>query len=307
MIFMDFAGVLFDRQRAALARLLLGSGRAEADGGETAGGGRGTSARRKAVYKAGAVYYGESGAAFDGGLSTVGRTKDSLKQGRVRKVGTGFRGALLRTLGTPAAVEAEDGGPLKRLTGSGLETGTEDRTWTEMPAEVRKLLGMDARRDGEMQSRMDAGRGESTDGMPPVGGEAQPVSGKAERLLEDWAVLRRKYYAESIRENASPGEMAAVEPVDAAIYKAAELGETRLKKSGGDMLFERESLPQTGGDSWKAVSFAGETVWKGDAETGRDWLPMAGGAAAPAGGEARNLSRAFQRDARRYDGGFPLF
>ena len=307
MIFMDFAGVLFDRQRAALARLLLGSGWTEADGGETAGGGRGTSARRKAVYKAGAVYCGESGAAFDKGLPPVGRTEGFQERGRVRKVGTGFRGALLRTLGISAAVKTEDGGPWECLDGSGLEMGTEDRAWMEMPVEVRRLLGMEARRDGERQSRMDASQGESAAGMPPVDGEAQSVSGKMEWSLKDGAVLRRKYYVESIREGASPGEMAAVEPVDAAIYKTAELGETRLKKSGEDTLFERESLPQTGGDSWKAGSFAGKTGWKGDAEVGRDWLPAAGGAAAPAGGEARNLSRVFQRDARRYDGGFPLF
>lgn len=309
---MDFAGMLFERQREALSRLLLGWSTAETDGGKNpAGDGRGERLSRRGASLAGIVRDGGSDGWEMLREASAARTGAGVLRGQSRAERTDLREGL--TAGAAAA--GGDGFPVD---GSGNGAGGAD---LESGRSVGTLPGL------ERLVEMAAGRG--VDVLEPEGlrqsASWRPAAGRQTRASFDGAENADSFAGAETAAGIQKGfsvigeqdltgfERSSVRGAEGGFSqdaperreKASE-NKTAFRTGGSAELFPAGGQAPEGAVLRPAPYRAGAFSDSGDGPA-QEWLPVLGSITASSGSEAQDLSRVFQRDARRYDGGFSLF
>lgn len=302
---MDFAGALFERQRGALVRLLLGGG-LETDGGtENPGLGRPQAGGQEGS--------GAAGSVFD--------EVDALHW-RGPGVAGGFPGGALGGLETSGGGAVFGGSSVGRAGTVGDET----RRSALLGNEVERLHSVGRPSGGEW----------AASGLPGVldDAEAQFVPGGGDGLAEGYRNLFGGALAgggrgmpvsmaeDVLAENRSRLDVEAV-PVRAAGQQGGKLETAAAWNTGGAVLDGavnplqiRDGLDSNlgrlaggmGRGTVDAVSGGGLDggLAPGGREAALQQMPVLSGGELSVG-NAQSLSKVFQRDARRYDGGFSLF
>lgn len=260
---MDYLGWELERQRAALAALLLGGGGPE--NGETARDGaprgleealEGPAAARRGAGTPGR--YAQGSGEAPGAWEAV----RAARQDRAAEAGTGETpvSAWEAVLGEAAGVPAGFGGGTRVRLGEGTGVQTEF---------LRSSGGYGARRGAR---RRETGQAAETRGLPAGNGESGAGDGAVPSGAESGG-------------DAAAGSRAA----------------GRSKRALG--------APRGGGYASDAPGLnRGPAALQGTGRTaGNDPWGSWGGAALRAEDSAKALSKAVQRDARRYDGGFTIY
>lgn len=292
---MDYPGWELERQRAALAALLLGGGAAEAEGVSAEGeGGWGW----EDAEAAGTVWRARDG---------FGEGRSGGRDGRTRRAGF----AALGEGGTVAAQEGFGRGGRERLRDLGASVSAwEEFLGVEAAPEVLERRRWGAEEPGGAEAaeqvRGDAGKalsggtGARRDGGDGFGGRGWRDLGQDGAAGRPFGLLEEAVFRGLAPEGESGGRAvpAGVDGGDAsAVGRAAggRLEQAERFRRGG------EAVPEDLGQDGLTVPYEGE----GTVGTG----PWGGGwnAGIRAEDGARALSRAVQRDARRYDGGFTIY
>ena len=283
---MDFAGMLFERQRAALALLLLGAGTPETV--------RGEDSARDALEAMGRRPAGQN--------ARNRSVRETLGHGTSWESGTGFQDALERTVtadrpsGTvetfgrfddarAAGEPSWNGFPLPKY-GWAL-----DREYT--PQYASDGAGM--RGDAEGFQRTADGGGYAPGSVPPA---SEMASVRLEMLRPGNGDV--------------PANSGAVWMETPAVQRDSSAEQARTpdtQRDSGAAEAHVETAQRWDPANMDSQTFRADSLsaLRGGDASSDGLLPGFPAAAAPVQNQARALSAAFQRDARRYDGGFPLF
>jgi len=310
----DYLGWELERQRAALAALLLGGGDGKASREEErrSPAGPGTAWERAA---GGAGRYAK-GPGGDGGLG------DILPGGRAA-----VHGAGADDTGTVEAPENAWGQPAGEASGrDGLDGET------DVPAGPRRTAGREAllgggtgaregaspgsggHRDREKGQGTAAGQGKKQAAEPaeePVRGRtAELTAGQAKRRTAGQAIGQA---AESVEAAAgTAGKKRAAGPSAEEVFVPSDLSSETGDRGGyaaGGSAVRRANRSMAGYRAGAALS-GGKMGTSGQDEMSAasvPWVSSGETADLRAEDSAKSLSRAVQRDARRYDGGFYIY
>lgn len=275
---MDYPGWELERQRTALAALLLGGGTA----GEEA-----------------AARDGENRTAEAGEIRAAGRRGGKRRFRRAEEVSDSAGEHESREAGYPGAWEAavKSGQVLREAPPPA--SAWEEITGTEPPEDGGwaggfSAAGAPSEPDGADFTGGGTGVWEKSREAPPVFPEAEPpepAAGKQVlRRLRNRPELTGGADGEALRFPAEPGQrearrtgVSSRQSRTEAVFSGGGMGQEAWKRDGLPVLRETE----TGGTASRGV--------------GREAAPF------QAEDGARAVSRAVQRDSRRYDGGFILY
>lgn len=308
---MDYLGWELERQRAALAALLLGGG--EARGGENAreegrrspagfGTARGRAVRDAGRYAEGG-YIGGTGADPAAGawemVRDAGRFQETERAGTVETPVSAWETVL----------GAEETGGAFRRNGGGAETGAQAGSGKAARRTAREPMGGGTGAQAGLSrfSRNDEVRRE------------EPEAGGAAETGAESAAGRRRSGGRSGGEALGGGEAAGA-VLSGAASGGGEAGPDAAGdiRSAGELGRETDTARSADGAFWSLAYGIGPVRRDGGgkpAAPGEDGGTV-GGISWGGGWEtaalreedgARALSRAVQRDARRYDGGFILY
>lgn len=291
---MDYLGWELERQRAALAALLGGGETADSasPAGEAAPGGgmrrpAGSGTGREPGIRSPGRYAGGiafSPGDFPGAWEAVREAANEV-EGAIWKAEGGPPGGMPGGLEPPEPVQ-EDGGGMEVRERRSAETGA--------PPPSRRY-GPEGARSAPRFGTGGAAEHAGPSGGPGVRGAERETAEHAAETEMAAAAAGERHAGRSLAGGGLSPAAGGVLPPGLQGGKTAGGASASTVRGGGGALY-------AGGEGFPAAAGRGEPLLP--------FLPWSGGwesAALQAEEEARALSRAVQRDARRYDGGFTIY